>query len=121
MLMMKVLLMQTLACFFVLMGLTDCSSTFLHSTTAASDPFVNQNIFYHCIIPLPVPWTVARITDVEDESITEEEASVLYHPNVSESNFLTNIQDKIIAPYLTSNQACSFLALKSPCALIPWI
>ena len=89
-----------------------------HCSTAASRPDVNQVIFEQCILvnENDPSLSVAKILNVEDGSITEAEASVFGSPDAlergkgqfnasNESAFVKNLQEQIIMPYLTANQA----------------
>ena len=89
-----------------------------HCSTAASRPDVNQVIFEQCILvnENDPSLRVAKILNVEDGSITEAEASVFGSPDAlergkgqfnasNESAFVKNLQEQIIMPFLTANQA----------------
>ena len=91
-------------------------STF--QSQAASRRDVNQIIFNQCILVNQNDrfLRVAKILNVEDGSITEAEASVFGSPDAlkrgkgkfnasNESAFVKNLQEQIIMPFLTANQA----------------
>ena len=78
-----------------------CTST--QDSTAASRKDVNQNIFNQCINASDKSWGVARIPNVENKSITQDEALVLESNYDLEDAFVKTLQDNIIIPFLSAN------------------
>ena len=85
-----------------------CTST--HDSTAASRKDVNQTIFNQGIKTSDKSLGVARIPNVENESITQDEALVFESNYELEGAFVKTLQDNIIIPFLTANQASTLIA-----------
>ena len=84
-------------------------STF--QSQAASRRDVNQIIFNQCICESDRLLGVARIPNVEKESITQDEAIVFeIDYDQSEDAFMNTVQEKIIIPFMTANQASTLIA-----------
>ena len=85
-----------------------CTST--NDSTAASRKDVNQKIFNQGIKASDKSFGVARIPNVENESITQDEALVFERNYDSEGAFVKTLQDNIIIPFLSANQASTLIA-----------
>ena len=88
------------------MSLVCASCTLTNDSTAASRKDVNQTIFNQGIKTSDKSLGVARIPNVENESITQDEAIVFeIDYDQSEDAFMNTVQEKIIIPFMTANQA----------------